>query len=84
MQSLRAFEVKYLQPTDTKPTRILVEDMRYGQKWTLYPSKSKMSLTWEIVVDLLFSKHNIKILAQAEYGDSILLLTDNFDDLTDD
>lgn len=84
MNTLRAFEVKYLQPTDTKPTRISVEDMRYGQKWTLYPSKSKMSLTWEIVVDLLFSKYNIKIVAQAEYGDDLILLTDNFDDLVDE
>jgi hypothetical protein len=79
MDTLRTFKISYIPATDTKPMRMRIDDMRYGDKWILNPYSSKMSITTDIAKDLFFDKHNIKIVAAAEYGDDILMLTNNFD-----
>jgi len=83
MKNLRAFKVVTMPPTDKKPIRVKITDIRFNESATIGYGANTPSYEKELVIDFLASK-GIEVIAQAweeKNGQQqyTLLLSPNFD-----
>lgn len=83
LQNLRGFKVEYLQPTDTKPARIKITDLRHGKSVLVNYSAHSANTGQERAIEYLEGL-NIPITAQTwceknSVHQYTILLSTNFD-----
>lgn len=74
MNTLRAFRVRYHPFTDVSPARISIKDMRYGEAVKM-ESDSEIAYQAEKYLE----SKGINVVGYAEYGNDIIILSDDFD-----
>ncbi|KKN78327.1 hypothetical protein LCGC14_0351860 [marine sediment metagenome] len=79
MKNYRAFDVKYIGPTDTKGARIRIHDTRHDKRIIIDFDYEENNGIYTTAADHLTKFRSIPIIGLSETNHGYLLFTDNFD-----
>lgn len=77
-ENIRTFIVKFMAPTNTKPARVLINDLRHRKTRIISYHDSSSDRVEEIAKEYLETKRGIKIKNQSEGAGYMMLHTDDF------
>lgn len=78
-ENLRTFVAKYVPQTDTKPSRVLINDLRFRKSVVISYHASKETATEKVAAEYL-EKRGIKIEFFSEAKGYMMLHSKNFTD----
>jgi hypothetical protein len=76
IKNLRAFEIKYISPTDTKGARVSINDLRHNKRKIIYFDYEENNI--KDMANKYLKECGIICLYGCETKKSYIILTDNF------